>query len=130
MSDRYNYVGVGMAYRSSNTRTYASVVLTESPDHSGARSWFTSTSRSGDDIRWTWSGADRRLQTRTAGLRDFDVQYRVAGGTWRTIRNDTIATSITLRDRVDGRAYYLRVRATDRRGNVGAWTSASKIWVP
>ena len=72
----------------------------------------------------------RELATLIRQLRDFDVQYRVAGGTWRTIRNDTIATSITLRDRVDGRAYYLRVRATDRRGNVGAWTSASKIWVP
>lgn len=130
MSDRMNYAGVGLGYRSSNGRTFGTVVLTESVDHTGARAWFTSASRSGDDIRWTWSGADRRLQTRTAGLRDFDVQYRVDGGTWRTLRNDSTSTALTLRDRGRGRTYSLRIRATDRRGNVGAWTNASRIWVP
>ncbi|CAN5502839.1 hypothetical protein BH20CHL7_BH20CHL7_10740 [soil metagenome] len=130
MSDRFNYVGVGLAYRSSNQRTFGSVVFTESADHSGARARVTSETRSGDDVRWTWTGSDRRLQTHTAGLRDFDVQYRVNSGDWRTVRNDTTAMSITLKDRVRGRYYSIRVRATDRRGNVGAWTSASKIWVP
>lgn len=130
MSDRMNYAGVGLAYRSSNGRTFGSVVVTESVDHTGARAWFTSNSRSGDDVRWTWSGADRRLQTRTAGLRDFDVQYRVDSGSWRTLRNDSTSTTLTLRDRARGHAYSLRLRATDRRGNVGAWTKPSRIWVP
>lgn len=130
MSDRFNYVGVGLAYRSSNKRTFGSVVFTESVDHSGARAKITSVTRSGNDVRWTWTGSDRPLQTHTAGLRDFDVQYRVNSGDWRTIRNDTTATSITLKDRVRGRYYSIRVRATDKRGNVGAWTSASRIWVP
>ena len=34
--------------------------------------------------RWSWNGYDPRLQTHTAGLRDFDVQYRVGYGSWRT----------------------------------------------
>lgn len=130
MSDRFNYVGAGLAHRSSNNRTFGSIVLSESPDRSGARSWMTSVRRSGDDLRWTWSGRDGRLQTHTAGFRDFDVQYRAGVESWRTIRYDTTVTSVTLPDRGHGRTYSLRVRATDRRGNVGAWTSPSKIWVP
>lgn len=130
MSKSFNYIGVGLAYRSSNHKTFGSIVFTESPDHTGARGQITSASRSGDDIRWTWSGYDFRLQTHTAGLRDFDVQYRVGSGDWRTLRNDTTSTSLTLRDRVHGRSYALRVRATDRRGNIGPWTAASRIWVP
>jgi hypothetical protein len=86
-----------------------------------------SAGRSGD-VRWTW--ADVRLQTHTAGMRDVDVQYRVGGGSWVTIRNDTGATSLTMADRNHGRSYSLRVRATDRRGNVGSWTSPSTIYVP
>lgn len=130
MSASFNYVGVALAYRAESSRTFGSVVLTDSVDHTGARSWITSKSRVGDDLRWTWAGADRQLQTRTAGLRDFDVQYRVNGGAWRTIRNDTRSTSLTLRDRSGGRAYSMRIRATDRRGTVGAWTNASRISVP
>ena len=130
MSDDFNYVGVGMDYRSSNRKTFGAIVLTESRDHTGARARFSGASRGGDDLRWSWTGADVRLQTHTAGLRDFDVQYRVNSGSWVTIKNDTTATSLTLEDRVDGRRYSLRVRATDRRGNVGAWTSPSTMYVP
>lgn len=130
LSDRFNYIGVGMAYRSSNGRTYAATVFTESPDHTTARASILSGTRSGDDVTWTWSGYDPVLQTHTAGLRDFDVQYRVGSGSWTMLRNDTVARSITLADRVHGRTYGLRVRATDRRGNVGPWTAEKRIWVP
>ena len=130
MSDAFNYIGIGVKDRPEDSRTFASVVLTESLDHSGPSARIRMASRMGHDVRWTWSGADRRLQTRTAGLRDFDVQYRVNGGAWKTIRNDTTATSLTLRGRPGGRTYSLRIRATDRRGNVGAWTNASRIRVP
>ena len=41
MSDRYNYLGVGLARRSSNGRTFGSVVMTESRDHSGPRATVT-----------------------------------------------------------------------------------------
>ena len=130
MSSRFNYIGVGLAYRSSNGRTFGSAVMTESLDHTGAIARITGARRSGDDVSWTWSGYDPRLQTHTAGFRDFDVQYRVGSGDWRTIRNDTTATSLTLRDRTRGRYYAIRVRGTDRRGNVGRWTAQSRLWVP
>lgn len=129
MSDRFNYAGVGIAYRSSDRRTFGTIVLTESPDRTGGRAWFTGASRSGDDVRWTFAGADNRLQTHTAGFRDLDVQYRVGSGSWRTIRNDTTVTSIALSDRSRG-THSLRIRTTDRRGNVGAWTTPSTILVP
>jgi uncharacterized protein YkwD len=130
MSSQFNYVGVGLALRSSNSRTYGSVVMTESPDHSGAIGRMGGVSRSGDDVTWTWTGADRRLQTHTAGLRDFDVQYRISGGSWVWLRDNTTARTITLRDRAHGRSHFLRVRATDRRGNVGAWSNSLGIYVP
>lgn len=130
MSTRFNYIGLGLAYRSSNSRTFGSAVMTESLDHTRAVARMTGAYRSGDDISWSWNGYDPRLQTHTAGLRDFDVQYRIGYGDWRTIRDNTTATSLTLRDRVHGRSYAIRVRATDRRGNVGRWTAESRIWVP
>jgi uncharacterized protein YkwD len=130
MSDRFNYIGVGLAYRSSNGRTFGSAVMTESLDHTGSKAGVTGAHRSGDDLSWTWSGYDPQLQTHTAGLRDYDVQYRVDSGDWRTIRNDTTATSLTLPDRSHGHYFGIRVRATDRRGNVGPWTRQSRLWVP
>ncbi|HEY7524178.1 MAG TPA: CAP domain-containing protein [Candidatus Limnocylindrales bacterium] len=130
MSDDFNYIGVGLAYRSSNKRTFGSIVFTESPDRTGAVATGTSASRNGDDVRWSWKGADVRLQTHTAGLRDFDVQYRVGSGSWVTLYNDTGITSLTFPDRLSGRKYGLRVRATDRRGNIGGWTAEMPIYVP
>lgn len=130
MSDRFNYIGIGLAYRSSNQRTYASAVMSESPDHTKARARVTRTARSGDDLRWDWTGYDPRLQTHTAGLRDFDVQYRVGSGSWATLRSDTTSTELSLANRSGGRWYGIRVRATDRRGNVGPWSPESRIWVP
>ena len=130
LSDRFNYIGLGLAYRSSNARTFGSAVMTESLDHTDAVARITGTHRSGDDVSWTWSGYDPRLQTHLAGLRDFDVQYRIGSGDWRTIRDNTTSTSLTLRDRGHDRTHAIRVRATDRRGNVGKWTVASRIWVP
>jgi uncharacterized protein YkwD len=129
MSDRFNYLGVGIA-RASNGTTYASIVLTESRDRTGAKAKILSATRDGRTIRWTWRGRDVALQTHTAGLKDFDVRYRKGSGTWRTIRSGTTSTSLTLRDRASGSWYSIRVRARDQRGNVGAWTPTSRIWVP
>ncbi len=41
MSSRFNYIGVGLAYRSSNGRTFGSIVVSDVPDRSGASAWFT-----------------------------------------------------------------------------------------
>ena len=129
LSSRFNYIGVGLAYRSSNHKTFASAVFAETSDHTKAVGRVSRTTRSGNDIRWYWSGYDPRLQTHTAGLRDFDVAYRVGYGTWRLLRNNTTATSIGFNDKPRG-SYAVRVRATDRRGNVGAWSKEARIWVP
>ncbi len=129
-SKGYNYVGIGFAYRSSSKSTFASVVFTDSVDHTRAVAANGTLSRAGDTVTFAWSGYDPRLQRRTAGLRSFDVQYRVDAGSWRTIRNDTTATTLTLSDRAGGHWYGFRVQAADRRGNLSPWTSESRVWVP
>jgi uncharacterized protein YkwD len=134
MSSRFNYIGAGLALRSSSDRTFGVIVLTDSPDHSPPTAAMTSVSRSGDDVAWSWTGADRRLQTRTAGLRDFDVQLRIHGPgwvtSWVTRRNDTTTRSMVLRDLAGDRRYEVRVRATDRRGNVSGWSAPKAVSVP
>ena len=130
LSDRFNYIGVGLAYRSSNRKTFGSAVFAETVDYTRAVGRMTGGTRSSNDLRWTWSGYDPKLQSHTAGLRDFDVQYRINYGTWVLLRDNTSATSLSLPDRSRGRSYAIRVRATDRRGNVGAWSSESRIFVP
>jgi uncharacterized protein YkwD len=129
-SATFNYVGVGYAYRAANGTTYASVVFTESRDHTRPVARNGAISRSGTTVRFAWSGSDPRLQTHTAGLRSFDVQYRVDAGSWRTIRNDTTATALSLSSRPHGHWYGFRVQAADRRGNLSRWTTAIRIWVP
>jgi uncharacterized protein YkwD len=129
MSTGFNYVGVGVA-RASNGSTYATIVFTDSSDHTGAVGRNVSVSASGADVSYAWAGADVRLEKRTAGLRSFDVQYRVDGGTWVRIRDDTTARSLTLAGRARGHWYGFRVQAADQRGNLGSWSGELKVWVP
>jgi hypothetical protein len=129
-SKTYNYLGVGVAYRSSNHTTWMSVVFTESVDHTRPAARLASVDASRQDVSVSWSGRDVKLQTHTAGLRSFDVQERVDGGSWKTIRNDTTSTSLTLADRPRGHWYGFRVQAADRRGNLSSWTSELRVWVP
>ena len=96
LSDRFNYIGVGLASRSSGAKTFASAVFAETTDHTRAVARVTTGSRSGDDVRWTWTGYDPRLQTHTAGMRDYDIAYRSGYGSWTLLRNDTTQTSLTL----------------------------------
>jgi uncharacterized protein YkwD len=128
-SASYNYVGAGFVRRSDGT-TWASVVFTESPDHTSPTARNGTVSHIGTTVSFTWSGRDVRLQTHTAGLRSFDLQYRVDSGAWRLIRNDTTATSIRLTGRAHGHSYSFRVQSADRRGNLSRWTIAARIWVP
>lgn len=128
-SSTYNYAGVGIA-QGRNGTTWISVVFTESADHTRPVARSGALKVSGTTIAFSWSGYDRRLQSHTAGLRSFDVQLRVDGGTWRTIRNDTTATAVTLRDRAWGHTYGVRVQAADRRGTLSQWTTEKKVLVP
>ena len=129
MSTSFNYMGLGAAV-SSNGRTYVSGDLSESKDHTKPWARMTGVSRSGTTVAWSWTGADTKLQTHTAGLKNFDVQYRVGTGTWSTIRWGTTARSLTLYSRAHGHYYGLRVRARDNLGYVSGWSAELRIWVP
>ncbi|MEO5704610.1 MAG: CAP domain-containing protein [Candidatus Limnocylindrales bacterium] len=130
LSNRFNYIGIGVAYRSANHYTYASAVLTESNDRTVPWSQMLTVSRSGTTVYWTWRGADHPLQTHTAGLKNFDVQYRVDSGTWITIRSGTTAKSLSLGSRAHGHYYSLRVRARDNLGYLSPYSAYLRIWVP
>jgi hypothetical protein len=129
-SATYNYVGIGFAYRAATQTTFASVVFTESVDHTGPSAKNAGLSLTGTTVKFAWSGYDPRLQTHTAGLRSFDVQYRVDAGAWRTIRDNTTSQALYLYSRPHGHWYGFRIQAADRRGNLSPWTTERRVWVP
>ena len=128
-SSSFNYLGIGLAYTPSGL-TYGSIVLTESNDRTGARAKMVDVSVSGDDVLWSWRGADPPMQTHTAGLRDFAVQQRTDDGEWVTVISSTTRTARSAANRAGGHWYGLRVRARDRAGNVGPWSAELRVWVP
>jgi hypothetical protein len=130
MSPEFNYVGVGMAYRSSNGRFFGDVVLIDGPDRSAPGAAMVSVTRDGNDVTWTWRGWDVILQRRTSGVATYQVQYRMDSGSFTTVATATVATRKFGYDRHRGHWYGLRVRARDGAGNVGAWSSELRIWVP
>jgi uncharacterized protein YkwD len=129
LSADYNYAGIGAA-RAADGSTWVSAVMTESPDHTPPIARVVDLTRVRRSITLRWAGSDPRLQTHTAGVRYFDVRFRRDDRAWRRIRNDTTATSLTLRDRARGHWYLFRVRARDARGNLSRWTTETRIWVP
>jgi uncharacterized protein YkwD len=130
LSTKFNYIGVGVAYRSSGHKTFASTDFSESKDHTRPWARMAGSSRAGTTVKWSWTGADTRLQTHASGLKSFDVQYRVGSGTWKTIRSGTTAKSLSLSGRAHGHHYGLRVRARDNLGYVSGWSAEKRIWVP
>jgi hypothetical protein len=130
MSAKYNYLGVGVAYRPSSGETFTSVVLTESPDRTGARAAVSGAVAAGTDIHWSWRGWDPPLQSHTAGLGDFTVQLRTDRGAWVTVARDVTVTARSTPNRDGGHWYGLRVRARDGAGNVGPWSRERRVWLP
>jgi uncharacterized protein YkwD len=130
MSRTLNYVGFGIAVRASSGQVFAVADFTESRDHSAPAAKIDRATRSGTTITFTWHGYDAPLQTHWAGLRDFDVWYRVDGGAWRRIRDNTTRTTIRLTSRAHGHRYWLRIQARDRAGNVGRFSAPISIRVP
>lgn len=130
MSTRFNYIGLGVAYRSSEQKTFASANFSESADHTPPWAKMVSASRTGTTVKWSWSGADTKLQTHTAGLKSFDVQYRLGTRAWRTIRSGITATHLTLTGRAHGHHFGLRIRARDNLGYVSGWSAEMRVWVP
>ena len=66
----------------------------------------------------------------TAGFRDFDVEYRIDGGAWRLVRDNTTATGTSWTSRQPGHTYWVRVRGRDRAGNSSAWSKPMGVTVP
>jgi hypothetical protein len=130
MSAKYNYIGVGIAYRSSNRKTFSSLIFTESRDLTDARAAMDGVGRDGGGSTWSWHGWDPLLQTHTSGLKSFDVQVRVDSGAWRTVARKTGATTRVWNGLASGHTYGMRVRARDRAGNVGRWTAEMRLRVP
>jgi hypothetical protein len=65
-----------------------------------------------------WTGTDSG-----AGIASYDVQRSYDGGTYLTIASATTATTMNW-TMTPGHTYRFRVRARDKAGNVGAWTTA------
>jgi hypothetical protein len=128
-SATFNYVGVGFT-TDRNGKTWSSIVFAESVDHTTPVAYTTAISRAGTTLNYSWAGHDPILQTHTAGLRSFDLQYRVDSGLWRTIRSKTTTMAISLASRARGHTYGFRVRSRDWRGNLSAWTVEARIRVP
>src|SRR6185369_8943982 len=85
LSSSFNYIGIGVAVRPATGATFASLVFAEAPDSTIPIAQVTGASAVGRNVTFTWSGRDQPLQSHTAGLKDFDVQYRVDGGAWKTL---------------------------------------------
>ncbi len=130
MSSTFNYVGIGVAYRSSNHTTYASILFLEGPDISKPTAALTAEALNGRSIHWAWTASDPILQTHTAGIRDYDVQIRVDGKAWENLRSNTTVTSESTPSERPGSKWALRVRAEDRAGNASAWVTSATFVIP
>ncbi|HET7182376.1 MAG TPA: hypothetical protein VFI15_09115, partial [Candidatus Limnocylindrales bacterium] len=69
-------------------------------------------------MRITWTGTDA-----DSGIATYDVQRSYDGAAYATIASATTATSLDW-TMTPGHTYKFRVRARDKAGNVGAWTTA------
>jgi uncharacterized protein YkwD len=128
VSTGYNYFGFGAAASADGKLYYAGVYL-KMPDHTAPRARFTRVSSYVVDARHRrvtiyWGGADVRLQTLTAGLYRFQVQFRQVNHPWQRWTTTTgHKKSITL---VRGARYEFRIHAVDARGN---WSPLQTIGV-
>jgi uncharacterized protein YkwD len=129
MSNVDNYVGIGVV-EGADGSTWMSLIATQSPDHTRPVATNGTLTRSGTSITVRWRGSDPALQTLTAGIRSFDVQVRRDDGGWWTWLDNTTRTSAVIANRQHRHAYWFRVQATDRRGNLSAWTAPIRMWVP
>jgi spore germination protein YaaH len=63
-----------------------------------------------------------RAEDYASGVRDYNVQYRLSGGTWQSWLRGTKKTGAWFTGTV-GSTYQFRVRAFDRKGNAQAWVT-------
>jgi len=128
MSGTFNYVGIGVALDASGA-SYASIVFAEAPDVSRPVVQLTGYGHSGTSAFWVWAGHDGQLQSHTAGLRDYDVEYSMDGGSWTLLLSHTTSTQVILKNRLAGHSYAVRVRDRDRRNNLSVWSTTRTVRV-
>ena len=131
-SSDYNYFGIGLGMTASGDRYWTAIFL-RGPDRTPPWAKMLrpiagglATLASGRQVRlvtWSWTGDDTPLATLRSGLRSFEVQRRVDSGAWVSVWTSTSrrawSSSVWVGHRVQ-----VRVRARDRAGNVGHWTTA------
>lgn len=134
LSTNFNYVGVGIARN--NSKVYFTVIFLLQKDHSAPQSGMLAASTGisvaaasdgSRNVTVRWWGRDRLLQRNTSGIRSFTVQYKKAGGSWRTVREATLTKSLT-KNLSEG-AHFFRVRSVDNRGNRGSWGRTLRVTV-
>jgi hypothetical protein len=134
-STAYNYFGLGLGITATGDRYWTAIFL-RGPDRTppwatmqapatGSLITLASLGRA-RQVTWSWAGDDRPLAALTAGLRSFDVQRQVDGGAWVFIRTSTSTRSWSSSVAV-GHRIAIRVRARDRAGNVGTWSSPMSV---
>jgi len=134
-STAYNYFGLGLGITATGDRYWTAIFL-RGPDRTPPWAQMSAPARGSPitlaglhralQVTWSWVGDDRPLAALTAGLRSFDVQRRVDSGAWVFIRTSTTTRSWSSSVAV-GHRIAIRVRARDRAGNVGTWSSAVSV---
>jgi uncharacterized protein YkwD len=130
MATSYNYMGVGLAIDGSGKK-YWTAVFIKGPDRTGG--WVSITplvatatvsiaSEGYHYVPVRWRGGDVRLVVLTAGFRNYQIQKRIAGGSWYWLTTSTTNTSRNIKV-LYGRTYYVRIRACDRASNCGRWAT-------
>ena len=124
LSTDFNYAGFGAAVSPVSGRRYYAGVVVKRTDRTAAWAKPGTTSRQVVDatrakVTVRWTGGDPRLQVLTAGLRDYEVQRHVVGGTWRSLGYRT--TNSVTETLPRARTYEYRIRARDKVGNRSAW---------
>ena len=119
----YNLRGAGMwalGYDGGHPELYRAVsesfLVDKAAPQAGVKMLAATQADEGFVVSWTARDA--------TAVANYDVQVSTDGGAWATWLTGTRATSdVWLGD--DGHGYAFRVRATDTKGNVGAWNVAS-----
>ncbi len=75
-------------------------------------------------VMWSaaWSSAASRIIS-------YDVQYKIAGGSWRNWKTNTTRQAASFTGRA-GRVYYFRAKATDNTGLTSRWSGDKRTIVP
>jgi uncharacterized protein YkwD len=129
VSTSYNYVGVGLAIDGATGSKYWTAVFLKGPDRTGAKALVRTPRISAGAmasrrlVNVSWSGADVKLQVLTSGLYTFQVQRQKDAGSWVTVKSSTTRTSLTF-DLARHHTYRFRIRARDKAGNWGTWSTA------